>query len=269
VYANEIDNHTNLRGKIGLTQTNGYFSGDRMQKWGYLLSSYIVAGENVKLTKWIMILCVFCMLGFENRPAAAQIPNVPTGEITLQIDPLRNRLTVFVNGVPYKKYPIALGRPDTPTPVGEWTVINKYKNWGSGFGSRWIGLNVPWGIYGIHGTNRPGSIGHDASHGCVRMFNRDVEELYKWVRPGTIVSILGHPLREPHLEPRRLAAGDSGADVLLVQSRLQSAGFYHGRVDGRFRAGTEQAMRAFEKNNGLPLDGVVSLQDYAALGLLE
>ena len=73
-----------------------------------------------------------------------------------------------------KKYPVATGKPSTPTPIGRWRVINKSR-WGGGFGSRWIGIDVPWGIYGIHGTNKPSTIGYNASHGCVRMYNRDVE----------------------------------------------------------------------------------------------
>ncbi len=43
---------------------------------------------------------------------------------------------------------------------------------------RWIGLNVPWGVSGIHGTNMPGTIGSEASHGCIRMLDKDVEEHY-------------------------------------------------------------------------------------------
>ncbi|MEV3098568.1 L,D-transpeptidase [Paenibacillus larvae] len=72
----------------------------------------------------------------------------------MEIDPLYNRLWVLVDGKRIKQFPVGLGKQKTPTPIGEFTVINKYKNWGSGFGTRWIGLNVPWGIYGIHGTNR-------------------------------------------------------------------------------------------------------------------
>ncbi|TCS74932.1 putative peptidoglycan binding protein [Effusibacillus lacus] len=215
-----------------------------------------------------LFLACFLMFYCALTEASPNAP-VPTGEISLQIDPLRNRLTVLIDGVVYKQFPIALGKPETPTPAGEWMVLNKYKNWGSGFGTRWIGLNVPWGIYGIHGTNKPGSIGHDASHGCVRMLNRHVEELYEWVEPGTPVTILGHPLREPQLEPRRLAAGDSGSDVLLIQSRLRSAGFYKGIPDGRFGLSTEKALKSFEEANGLPVDGVMSLHDYRGMGLLE
>ncbi len=53
-----------------------------------------------------------------------------------------------------------------------------------------MGLNVPWGgKYGIHGTNQPGSIGFNASGGCIRMRNQDVEELYSLVESGTMVNI--------------------------------------------------------------------------------
>ncbi|MDB5084899.1 MAG: hypothetical protein JWN30_1785 [Bacilli bacterium] len=194
---------------------------------------------------------------------------LPGKTVVLQLDPKRNQLYVLVDGAVFKKYPIALGKPETPTPVGQWHVINKYKNWGDGFGTRWIGLNVPWGIYGIHGTNRPFSIGHDASHGCVRMHNRDVEELYQWVKVGTPVYILGHPLGEPTMDPRRLAEGDRGVDVKVIQNRLRGAGFYAGDCDGRFGVSTQLALKAFEKAHGLPSDGVISWQDYVALGLVE
>ena len=79
---------------------------------------------------------------------------------------------------------------DTPTPLGTFKIIEKAK-WGGGFGSRWMGLDVPWGKYGIHGTNKPGSIGFNASAGCIRMRNKDVEELYNIVDYNTTVAIVG------------------------------------------------------------------------------
>ena len=191
------------------------------------------------------------------------------GELYILVHPRHHELWVMFGDVPLKRYPIALGKPRTPTPVGEFRVINKYKNWGSGFGTRWIGLDIPWGTYGIHGTNRPQSIGTDASHGCIRMFNRHVEEIYEWVEIGTRVVILGHVLRGPDLDPRDLARGDAGGDVLLVQNRLKSGGYYHGKCHGRFDHATEEAVRAFERDHGLPVDGVINLHDYIALGLVE
>ncbi|NHN35016.1 L,D-transpeptidase family protein [Paenibacillus agricola] len=205
----------------------------------------------------------------KRRCSRAPDKKEPQREVSIQINPLKNELTILIDQVPYKKYPIASGTPETPSPVGDFKVINKYKNWGSGFGTRWIGLNVPWGTYGIHGTNKPHSIGQDASHGCIRMLNRHIEEIYDLVNVGAKVTILGHVLREPLWDPRRLAKGDSGGDVQLIQSRLKSAGFYKGKCNGRFESLTEQALKAYEKANHLPIDGVVSIHDYISLGLVE
>ncbi|MBO9610083.1 MAG: L,D-transpeptidase family protein [Paenibacillaceae bacterium] len=221
---------------------------------------------------WLGVAVLAILLvgtGISTCAKAATQENRKEPEVSIQIDVVRNRLTLFIDGVPFKKYPIALGKPGTPTPVGEWKVVNKSKNWGKGFGSRWIGLNVPWGTFGIHGTNRPHSIGSDASHGCVRMLNRHVEELYNLVPIGTIVNIMGHPLGESFADPRPLALGDSGADVMLIQFQLKFAGFYKGACNGRFDGATDQALRKFEQSQGLQVDGVVSLSDYLALGLLE
>jgi len=190
-------------------------------------------------------------------------------DVEIVIDPISNVLTVYIDGHVYKRYPIALGTDETPTPIGDYVIISKYKNWAPWFGTRWLGLNVPWGIYGIHGTNRPDSIGKDASHGCIRMLNRDVEELFEIVEIGTKVSILGHVLGEPEKEPRRLAKGHIGADVMLVQNRLKAMKYYDGPVNGKFGELTELAMKRFERELGLQVDGVVGLKDYMALGLIE
>jgi hypothetical protein len=193
----------------------------------------------------------------------------PKETAVIYIDPLRNRLSLVVDGVLYKNYPVALGKLKTPTPVGEWKIVNKYENWGSGFGTRWMGLNVPWGIYGIHGTSEPSSIGLDASHGCIRMYNGHVEELFRLISLGTPVHILGHALGEPGMEPRSLAAGDSGADVMLIQSRLRSAGYYDGVCNGKFGVATQSAVKRFERDRGLPVDGVINKHDYESMGLIE
>lgn len=220
----------------------------------------------VGLSLWLTLF--FSLAG---PHAYSQNPTNSSGKsnASIVIDPINNRLTLFIDGAPYKTYPIALGKRETPTPVGELKVINKYKNWGSGFGTRWIGLEVPWGTYGIHGTNRPSSIGRDVSHGCIRMLNKHVEELYELVDVGTRVVILGHALGEPHIEARRIAKGDSGADVQLIQSMLKSAGYFKGVCNGRFGAATERALKAFEKDHSLPIDGVMSQHDYLELGLVE
>ena len=50
-------------------------------------------------------------------------------------------------------------------------------------------LTMRGGEYAIHGTNNPGSIGGFVSHGCIRMYNRDIRELYSMVSIGTPVIV--------------------------------------------------------------------------------
>jgi peptidoglycan hydrolase-like protein with peptidoglycan-binding domain len=198
------------------------------------------------------------------RPAGAAA-GPPPKPITLLIDTHNLTLSVIARGRVYRQYPVALGKPSTPTPVGHWKVVWKATDWGSGFGSRWMGLNVPWGIYGIHGTNNPGSIGSYASHGCIRMFNHDVEELYEWVAHGTPVIITGNPFGAT---PRPvLREGDCNAAVSEVQRALRKQGFYQGPADGIFGPATEEAVIRFRRVHGLPFDNAVDDKVYELLGL--
>ena len=86
-----------------------------------------------------------------------------------------------------KTYSIAVGKPESPTPKGKYKIIEMYQNPGGPFGSRWMRF---FKTFGIHGTDSPWSIGYAASHGCVRMNNKDVNELYSLVRIGTEVEII-------------------------------------------------------------------------------
>lgn len=61
-------------------------------------------------------------------------------------------------------------------------------NPGGPFSARWMGLNRKG--YGIHGTNNPSSIGNAVSHGCIRMYNKNVVELFNLVGVGTVVRIV-------------------------------------------------------------------------------
>ena len=56
-------------------------------------------------------------------------------------------------------------------------------------GTRWIGLSAKG--YGIHGTDAPASIGFARSHGCIRLRNRDIEQLFELVRAGDVVELHG------------------------------------------------------------------------------
>lgn len=87
-----------------------------------------------------------------------------------------------------KTYPIAIGKHDTPTPLGNWQIINKkIITDNTIYGTRWLGLSALG--YGIHGTNLPSSIGNAVSAGCVRMYNYDIEKIFPLIALGTPVDI--------------------------------------------------------------------------------
>lgn len=190
----------------------------------------------------------------------------PTGSKKILIDTDRRILTLFNDGEPYRQFPVAVGKPETPTPIGNWKVARKAANWGTGFGSRWMGLNVYWGIYGIHGTNKPYSIGGYQSHGCIRMHNRHVEQLYQWVSVGTPVVIVGNPFRYMDPPHKILRRGDKGAAVMEVQDALKRLGYDIG-VDGIWGPAMEKAIIKYRKNAGLPFDNSVDRAVYKSLGL--
>ena len=182
---------------------------------------------------------------------------------TILIDLNCRRLMLFSGRKLVFSRPVAVGKPETPTPVGNWRIKRKAMNWGNGFGTRWLGLDVPWGIYGIHGTNKPYSIGGYESAGCIRMFNADVENLYSLVHTGTPVIIVGKLLRGPRVMRR----GDCGSDVIEVQRVLKRQGFYAGPLDGNFGWAMRAAVERFREAHGLPPDDAVDDPVYRLLGL--
>jgi lipoprotein-anchoring transpeptidase ErfK/SrfK len=110
------------------------------------------------------------------------------------------KLALVEDGRAVKIYPVAVGAAATPSPTGNYTVIARvaHPTWyGPGrivppgksnpLGPRWIGLSRKG--YGIHGTSNPRSIGRPASHGCIRMHNADVEELFGLVAVGDAVEL--------------------------------------------------------------------------------
>ena len=187
----------------------------------------------------------------------------PKGEIRLVINVNQRRLWVYSGDQLHKTYPIAVGKSKTPSPVGEWKIVWKDYNWGTGFGTRWMGLNVPWGIYGIHGTNKPWTIGTFASHGCIRMRNRDVEELFEWVPIGTPVRIEGPKIKVERVLKYQMC----GPDVVMLQLKLKELGYLAERADGIFGRVTEEAVKKYQADRNLPADGVVTKEIARRLGL--
>ena len=202
-----------------------------------------------------------------HRPHLAAATPPAAGDMRLLIDTDRRTLTVLVDGEPWRTLPCAVGKTLTRTPVGEWTIVDKSTDWGGGLGTRWLGLNVPWGIYGIHGTNKPSTIGTAASAGCIRMQNRDVEWLYSVAKIGTRVTVVG--TRQKVAVQRPLRRGQTGKEVLELQFALRHAGFPIDPVDGRFGSQTEQAVKAVQDLYGLPTTGRADKNVLSLLGLLQ
>jgi hypothetical protein len=200
------------------------------------------------------------------RPTAGQQDRPPAKDVSILIDTTRRTLTVLFDGQPHRQYPVAVGRFETPTPLGDFRVVRKAMHWGTGFGSRWLGLDVPWGLYGIHGTNKPWAIGSYASHGCIRMHNRDVEELYPLVPVGAQVIIIGNPFtyREPPF--RDLRRDFCGSDVMEVQRTLARLGLFKGKIDGTWRWDMEESVYRFRAMHNLSRDNVIDKPAYRALG---
>lgn len=203
--------------------------------------------------------------GIETQAEPENRTDRPTGELFIVIDLDRRTLTLYAAGKPYKTYPVAIGKWETPSPVGEWRVVHKASNWGGGFGPRWLGIDVPWGIYGMHGTNKPWSISQAASGGCIRMQNNHVVELWEWVPEDTRVFIVGEVPRQEFILPQRF--GSVGQDVVYTQLALRERGFDPGVADGRFGPQTERAVKDLQVFYGLPETGVVTQDIYYLLGL--
>jgi lipoprotein-anchoring transpeptidase ErfK/SrfK len=110
------------------------------------------------------------------------------------------KLALIEDGKVSKVYPVAVGTDNTPSPSGAFAVKTRLTNptyyhpgkvipagADNPLGTRWIGLSTKG--YGIHGTNAEDSIGKAASHGCIRMHRKDLEELFASVQVGDQVEI--------------------------------------------------------------------------------
>lgn len=157
--------------------------------------------------QWWMILAVFFVAVAESlaqEQAAVSKIEARTGQparrIVISIPD--RKLALIEEGEVLKIYPIAVGASQTPSPRGEFRIANRIDRptyYGTGkviepgdgnpLGTRWLGLSLKG--YGIHGTTEPRSIGKRASHGCIRMRNADVEELFEIVRVGDVVELHG------------------------------------------------------------------------------
>ena len=124
-----------------------------------------------------------------------------TGKFSVLADKSQNILMLKCNNEIIKTYDVSTGLNNS-TPAGTFKITTKLVNpvwYKSGavvlpdspeniLGTRWMGFDLEG--YGIHGTTSPESIGTQATAGCVRMLNNEVEELYTFLPQGTEVTIV-------------------------------------------------------------------------------
>jgi lipoprotein-anchoring transpeptidase ErfK/SrfK len=125
---------------------------------------------------------------------------VSTTPYRLVVDRRSFRLRLYRGCSLARTYPVGIGTGATPTPVGEFylTSLTKLPDPGTVYGPYAYGLSgfsdvlKTWkfgGIIGLHGTNDSSSIGRRSSHGCIRLFNRDIRALVKILPLGTPIEI--------------------------------------------------------------------------------
>ena len=148
-------------------------------------------------------------------PDAQILPDAPRQGIVINLAELR--LFFYpANGKPVQSYALGIGRDGWATPLGETTVRGKRENptWTPPASIRAEDPTLPrvvpagpenplgahaiylgWDAYLIHGTNRPAGVGRRVSHGCIRMYAQDVDDLFRQVAVGTAVNVVDQPVK--------------------------------------------------------------------------
>lgn len=162
------------------------------------------------------------------RPLELQLAELPSNVVGragrhLVLHRSRRQLLLIEQGRLVSRYPVAVGMAGWETPAGNFRVLNKVSDpsWAhpqtgevitgedpkNPLGSRWIGfykdcvgrkgfdgermLDIKGcTTAGFHGTPHRWTIGHAVSHGCVRLFDEDIRDLFDRVRTGTPVTVL-------------------------------------------------------------------------------
>lgn len=153
------------------------------------------------LLGWIAIILATLASGFTQTEASAPLEHRRPKRLIVVSIPDR-KLAILEDGLTIRTFPVAVGAASSPSPTGQFEIVSRltdptYYHAGvvipagsdNPLGGRWVGLNKKG--YGIHGTNTPNSIGKAASHGCIRLRNRDIVQFFALVDVGDTVEIHG------------------------------------------------------------------------------
>jgi lipoprotein-anchoring transpeptidase ErfK/SrfK len=118
----------------------------------------------------------------------------------IRVDRESLKITLYRNGSAIWHAPVGVGRPALPTPAGHFYVTEKLQAIGGPvYGPYALGTSAyaptlsEWpggGVVGIHGTNEPQLIPGYPSHGCIRLRDQNITQLYGLVEVGTPLEIV-------------------------------------------------------------------------------
>jgi lipoprotein-anchoring transpeptidase ErfK/SrfK len=155
----------------------------------------------------VIVLAALVSVHGQQTEAATEAFRNPRPRRRVLVSLPDRQLAVLDNGKLICTFPVSVGAPNSPSPVGEFQIVNRVANptyyhpglviargSASPIGPRWVGLSRKG--YGIHGTNEASSIGKARSHGCIRLRNRDIKQFFAMVSVGDTVEIRGLSDRE-------------------------------------------------------------------------
>ncbi|MEO1211423.1 MAG: L,D-transpeptidase [Cyanobacteria bacterium J06638_20] len=136
----------------------------------------------------------------EQSPLAAMVRQT---RLVIRLE--SRKLELYEADTLIKQYDIAVGQDDWETPLGHFVILDMQRNplWqhpitkeavatgpDNPLGTRWIGFAYDGGYHiGIHGTNQEELVGQAVSHGCVRMRDGEIQELFNRLAIGTPITV--------------------------------------------------------------------------------
>jgi L,D-transpeptidase ErfK/SrfK len=225
-------------------------------------------------------------------PTSYLLPDAPRQGVVINLPEYRLYYYFPSNqpGTPGKviSYSVGIGRVDWKTPLGFTKVIGKVKNptWtppasikaehlakGDPLPDVWpAGADNPLGLFAfrlgipgylLHSTNKPQGVGMQVSHGCMRLYPKDIEQLFPILNIGTAVNIINQPVKvgwsnnklyiesHPNLEGEEISVADR---LQLALSLIENA-----KLSQSVILDNQALETALNESNGLPT--VIGVQD--------
>ncbi|NLC69926.1 MAG: L,D-transpeptidase family protein [Desulfuromonadaceae bacterium] len=206
-------------------------------------------------------------------PYQTILPPNPVPGIVINIAEFRLYYTWRESGrLRVRIYPLGIGREGWDTPVGRFAIASKIRNptWmvpesirnerpgqptmvppgpENPLGGYWLGLSIKG--YGIHGTHRPLGVGRRVSHGCMRLYPQDIDDLFSRVEVKTPVNIVFQPVKVGLRENKLWAeihpdTRDQPVNMVNEIIRMRTMLEWEGKIDW------PKVWREMDRKSGIP-----------------